>query len=394
MTRRATVGLAALLLALVPVEAHAQAKKKPSPAPKAFQVELEQDGKPVPIKDHEAALRRAPFALILTMPDQDYVYVSASFESGLYETARTGKNFSQADLRGGIAAAEGDANKSKDLFIRTPKDAIIHAWSCDAGEYQRFDQLTPDAPGCRGRRTIEGVHLGGENVPLGKLLRRPLHLVFFRGGLGSGGVEKETGRDWLKLYLDTVPEATKASVRSYLEASLDTAKPTAARAAALQALAALGQEAIFAMDAVGHDSAVKAREAAAVADLRAILAAQMAYSSTNGGFYDGLGCLTDPKTCRPKYTGEAFLKRAAFETRNGYNKLLIPGPAASKDEIKRAKASDSSLKDFILVAWPETFGETGYRAFCADAGGSICFVEGASPPAKDGRCDPACTPLR
>jgi hypothetical protein len=87
------------------------------------------------------------------------------------------------------------------------------------------------------------------------------------------------------------------------------------------------------------------------------------------------------------------LKRAAFETRNGYKKLLIPGPAASKDEIKRIKASDSSLKDFILVAWPETFGETGYRAFCADSGGRICFVEGSSPPAKDGRCDPACTPL-
>lgn len=394
MIRRATAALAAVLLALASSLAHAQAKKKASPPPKLFKIELEQDGKPVPIKDHEAVLRRAPFALILTLPNQEDVFVSASFESGLYETARNGNTFSQADLRGGIAAAEGEANKSKDLFIRTPSDAIIHAWSCDAGNYQRFDQLTPDAPGCRGRRTVESVYLAGEDVPLGKLLRRPLHLVFFRGGLGSGGVEKETGRDWLKLYLDTVPEATKASVRSYLEASLDTGKPTAARAEALQALAALGQEAILAMDAVGHESAVKAREAGAVADLRTILSAQMAYSSVNGGFYDGLGCLTEPRTCRPKYTGEAFLKRVSFETRNGYKKLLIPGPAASKDEIKRAKASDSSLKDFILVAWPETFGETGYRAFCANSGGSICFMEGASAPAKDGRCDPACTPLQ
>jgi hypothetical protein len=301
MTRRAAV--AALLLALAPSPAHAQAKKKPSPAPKAFKVELEQDGKPVPIKDHEAVLRRAPFALILTLPDKEDVFVSASFEPGLFETARNGKSFSQADLRGGIAAAEGEANKSKDLFIRTPSDAIIHAWSCDAGEYRRFDQLTPDAPGCRGRRTIESVYLGGEDVPLGKLLRRPLHLVFFRGGLGSGGVEKETGRDWLKLYLDTVPDATKASVRSYLEASLDTGKPTAERAAALQSLAALGPEAILAMDAVGFESGVKAREAAAVGDLRAILSAQAAYASVNGGFYDGLGCLVDPRTCRPKYTG-------------------------------------------------------------------------------------------
>jgi hypothetical protein len=68
MTRHAVAGLAVVLLALAPAAVQAQPKGKPSPAPKRFKVELEQDGKPVPIKDHEAVLRRAPFALVLTMP--------------------------------------------------------------------------------------------------------------------------------------------------------------------------------------------------------------------------------------------------------------------------------------------------------------------------------------
>jgi hypothetical protein len=387
MTRRSLAALATVLLASHPLAAQAQAKRKPAPAASAFRVELEQDGQPVPIKDHEAVLRRAPFALILTLPDKDGV-----FEPELYETARSGRAFGRADLRGGIAGAEAEANKSRDITIRTPSDPVIHFWDCDAGQYQRFDQLTPGGGGCRGRRSIDSFYLG-ESVPIGKILRRPLHVVFFRGSLGTGGVEKEVGRDWLKLYLDTVPDSLKAGVRSYLDASLDTTKATADRVSALQSLAALGPEAIVAMDALGHETAVKAREAAAVADLRAILAAQSAYASANGGFYDGLGCLIDPRSCRPRFAGEAFLERTAIEARNGYTKLIIPGTKASKDEIKRAKASDSSLKDFVLVAWPETFGETGYRAFCADAGGRICFVEGASPPAKNGRCDPACKPL-
>jgi hypothetical protein len=360
-----------------------------TPAAKAFKVELEQDGKPVAIKDHEAMLRRAPFALILTVPDAAELYVSAAFEAASLETARSGKPFGRDDFRSAIGGAEGDANASRDIMIRTPGNPLISVWTCALG---RFDQVTPVGLGCKGRRSIEKVFIG-EDVPLGQLLRRPLHIVFLRGTLGDAGVEKELSRDWLTLYLDTVPDGIKASASSQLQTLFDTKKPAAERTAALQTLGAMGADAIAAIDVLSLELGVKARQSAAVADLRTIVSAEAAYASGNAGLYDGPPCLIEPRKCRPKFAGEPFLTLFTLEARNGYKKLFLPGAAASKDEIKKGKASDTSLKDFILVAWPETFGESGYRAFCADSTGRICSVESATPPAKNGRCIPGCVPL-
>jgi hypothetical protein len=279
-------------------------------------------------------------------------------------------------------------------MVRTPGTDRLHFWDCSPGAESRFDQLTPQGAGCRGRRTVDNLFIGDEPVALAKLLRRPLHLVFFRGTLSGDGVVKETGRDWLTLYLDTVPDSQKAAAKGHLEALVDTRRPMDEREAALQGLAGMGRQGIQALDAVTFEAAIHAREAGAVADLRAIISAEAAYAAGNGGFFDGPPCLLEPQKCRPKYSGTPFLTMRMLEATNGYKKLFLPGaPPPSSDEIKKAKASPSSLKDYIVVAWPETFGETGYRAFCADSSGKVCFVEGASPPAKNGRCEARCSPL-
>ncbi|HVO10728.1 MAG TPA: hypothetical protein VMX54_08270 [Vicinamibacteria bacterium] len=386
---------AACCVCALPVQA--QARKPParasrpaaSSAARVFKVEVEQDGKPVPIRDHEALLRRAPFALLLTLPDASDVFVSASFEPATYDVARSGAPFGKEDFRSAISGAEGPANAGNDIFVRGPDRPILSVWSCSLG---RFDQLTTVGAGCRGRRTIEKVFTS-EPVPLDRLLRRPLHLVFLRGTVNEAGVEKELGREWLTLYLDTVPDAMRAATETQLKAVFDGHKPTAERAAALQALAAMGPDAITSLDVIAFDAAVRAREAAAVADLRAILSAESAYASVNGGLYDGPPCLVEPQRCRPKFTGKPFLQAATLQTRNGYKREFQPGTAASRDEIRKANASATALKDFVLAAWPEMFGETGYRAFCADSSGRICSVEGATAPVKFGRCTTECAPL-
>jgi len=390
---RAVVTAACCACAL-PVQA--QARKSPARAsrlagsgPRGFKVELEQDGKPVAIRDHEALLRRAPFALLLTLPDASDVFVSASFEPATYEVARSGAPFGKDDFRSAISGAEGPANADHDIFVRAPDRPILSVWSCSLG---RFDELTAGAPGCRGRRTIEKV-LTGEPVPLDRLSRKPLHLVFLRGSVSDAGVEKELGRDWLKLYLDTVPEAMKVAAENQLKSVFDGKKGTAERTAALQALAAMGADAIASLDAIAFEAAIRAREAAAVADLRTVLSAEAAYASVNGGLYDGPPCLVEPQRCRPKFTGKPLLEAATLQTRNGYKREFLPGTAASKAEIRKANASATGLKDFVLVAWPEVFGETGHRAFCADSSGRICSAEGATAPVKNGRCTADCEPL-
>jgi len=386
---------AACCLCALPIQAQTRkppAKASRSPASSAarlFKVEVEQDGKPVPIRDHEALLHRAPFALLLTLPDASDVFVSASFEPATYEVARSGGPFGRDDFRSAISGAEGPANAGYDIFVRAPDRPILSVWSCGLG---RFDQVTTAGAGCRGRRTIEKVFTS-EPVPVDRLLRRPLHLVFLRGSVNDAGVEKELGREWLKLYLDTVTDTMRTATETRLKTVFDGHKPAAERTAALQTLAAMGPDAIASLDAIAFDAAVKAREAAAVADLRAILSAESAYASVNGGLYDGPPCLVEPQRCRPKFTGKPFLQAATLETRNGYKREFQPGTAASRNEIRKANASATALKDFVLAAWPEVFGETGYRAFCADSSGRICSAEGATAPVKLGRCATECESL-
>ncbi len=366
---------------------------KAKAAPPVLRLELEQDGRAVPVRDHEALLSRAPFTLLVTLPDKDGVLVSVSFDPATYELASSGRPFGKREFRSGIAGADGKANEGRDLYVGFPDDALLHYWNCDPGEYRRFEPLVPQGPGCRGQRRVENLLLGGEEVPLAKILRRPLFVVVFRGQVGDEGPVKETGREWLKLYLGTAPESLQASVRGQLEAVSGAARPLSEREAALQSLAAQGREALLALDAAGYESGRRAREAVAVADLRAVIAAATAYAATNGGLFDGPPCLVEPARCQPKYRGAPFLSLSTLETRNGYKKLFLPGVPAARDEIKRAKATATSLRDFLVVAWPEVYGETGELAFCGDSSGRVCAAPGSGPPVKDGRCLPGCEPV-
>ncbi len=251
MPRVMTLAVVLAVISAGPSAAQSAAKKAaPAPAARSFKVEVEQEGKALATKDHEVIVRRAPFALLLTLPEKTGVFVSVSFEPEITETARSGKPFGKADFRSAIAGAEGVANKDHDLMVRTPGTDRLHFWDCSPGDDSRFDQLTPQGAGCRGRRTVDNLFIGDESVALAKLLRRPLHLVFFRGTLSGDGVVKEMGRDWLTLYLDTVPDSQKAAAKGYLESLVDVSRPMDQREAALQGLAGMGRQGIQALDAV------------------------------------------------------------------------------------------------------------------------------------------------
>lgn len=390
----------ALLATLATATAGAQGAKKPAPpkrtGPVEFKLEIEQDGKPVEIKDHEAYLRRGEFAILITFPGKESVHVSASFDASLYEDARAGRPFGNR-FRSGLSGAEGLRNKDFDLYLSTPQDPRLHYWWVpDDGEKDqaRFDELTRVGTGYRGRRTVRAYFLGPDkSIPV-TASRRPLHLVLVQGEAKEPDyVVAERRREYLKLYFDAVPAATKEAVRADFELMVGAEKPQADREAALQRLAKQGRTTLNALDAIAAEARVRANEAAALADIRSVISAENVYSSSNASLYDTPDCLESPGQCIPKFRGQSFLTRIA-SIKGGYARTFHAGPAAARDTIKKAKASPSSLTSFAYTAVPEQIGESGQRSFCGDFTGKVCaFDDGAPPAVADGRCPTTCVPL-
>jgi hypothetical protein len=376
------------------------AKKAPAAAsatPRGFKVELEQGGKPVVVKDHEATLARAPFAVLVTSPDQNGVYVSVSFGASLYEDAQTGRPFGKR-FRTTIVGAEGNANGDQEVFVSGPADEMLNYWFYGPKDAIRFDEAIPMGAGYRGRRTIARLFFSAEKVvEMTKAPRKALHLVFVRGKEGKAGdyaiVEEQ--REFLKLYLDTISDGAKEAARGYFMALGDTSKPAAERNAALQAFAKMGPDAISAIDAISAEARLKAHEASAVGDIRTLISAEAAYASMNGGLFDTPGCLVTPGPCLGrKAPSSAFLASEPEGSRNGYTRRFVAGPAPKADEIKRLKASPSSLRSFAYVGVPDLPGESGERAFCGDSTGRVCFMaDGSAPVVKNGACDASCPSL-
>jgi type IV pilus assembly protein PilA len=161
-------------------------------------------------------------------------------------------------------------------------------------------------------------------------------------------------------------------------------------------LNALGLLALPLAAAIAIPSLLRARitanEAAAVDDIRTVVSAQVAYSASNAGYFDGrLECLAAPAPCIPGYGGPTFLDGAFASPlpRHGYRGRLIAGPAAQPPADRAGKVSPSSVKAFAYLVVPVRAGQTGVRAFCADASGVVCYTPDGGTPrtTSTGGCD-------
>ncbi len=143
---------------------------------------------------------------------------------------------------------------------------------------------------------------------------------------------------------------------------------------------------------------VAANEASAIGDTRTVISAQAAYQSANGGFYEGrLQCLATPSACIPGYSesGPVFLdtRLASLETKMGYSRQLRAGAGidaiAPVDSEQRRRLSPTSVASYAYLALPVKHGNTGVRAFCGDASGTICYTTDGREPevTPEGSCD-------
>lgn len=140
---------------------------------------------------------------------------------------------------------------------------------------------------------------------------------------------------------------------------------------------------------------VSANEAAAIADVRAVIVAEAGYRSLNGGYYDTLECVAQPALCIPGHSGPALLEGPGATTglKRGYERSFHAGPAPS--DALPPTVSRSSLTSFAYVAIPSQPGHTGVRSFCGDASGRVCYkVDGSAPDVVAGFCPEDCVTLR
>jgi hypothetical protein len=132
-------------------------------------------------------------------------------------------------------------------------------------------------------------------------------------------------------------------------------------------------------------------EASALRDLRAILAAEVAYASVNGGFFDEPRCLANPAKCLKgdRVVEQVFLdsQRAAFEVRNGYAWSFHPGRAAAPNLLAAGAISPTSVSSYAILARPKGW-PGAVRSFCMDFSGQFCYWLGVDKVVSpdNGRC--------
>ncbi len=136
----------------------------------------------------------------------------------------------------------------------------------------------------------------------------------------------------------------------------------------------------------------RARERNVLLTVQTVLLAQRTYArERNGGLFDELHCLSEPEKCIPNFPEEGAPYLDPTYDWEGvkltYERKFHPGPKATPDEIRKAKAaSPTSLKAFAYTATPVS-PELGLHAYCGDSSGQMCTSEGP-PSVKNGRCDP------
>lgn len=165
-------GLAVALLTVASTGATAQ------DAP--FRIELEQNGRIIPVGNHEAILEPEPFVILVHLSDEQGVWLSASLESAVFEVAQRGGPFGDI-FHIYKVVGEKPENADRDLDLHTNR---LHYFDRGDG-LMKFDEVVRDGTSFVGRRTIERFFVDGSYRELDGSPLPPLHLVFVRGSGSS-----------------------------------------------------------------------------------------------------------------------------------------------------------------------------------------------------------------
>ncbi|MGE0456200.1 MAG: prepilin-type N-terminal cleavage/methylation domain-containing protein [Vicinamibacteria bacterium] len=136
---------------------------------------------------------------------------------------------------------------------------------------------------------------------------------------------------------------------------------------------------------------IAANESGAIGDSRSVSSSEVAYSSSNGGVFGQLTCLSVPTDCGFAAGTTAFIdpQIASQAPKQGYARSFIAGTAVA------GTPDTDGVATFVYAATPVTVAQTGNRGFAVDHSGLICFTtDGTVPPNANASLDPACVPLK
>jgi len=205
-------------------------------------------------------------------------------------------------------------------------------------------------------------------IPFGTLVGALLLAWFLRPGVKALFSERDP---------ETLPPREKEGARQAARSTGLLALGTAA--AAVPPVGICVAVAVVMMSSSGASKQPR-DEPSALAEVRAVAAAERAFADLDDGRYAGLECLAAPSGCLPGFppTAAPFLPQGLVGAgpRHGYRFAFHPAPLSTKQP-----------SSWAFVAAPEGDG----RWLCADAGGRVCAGSGRAPKAlAEGRCPSSC----
>jgi len=170
----------------------------PAGPARSFILGVEQDGRMLPIRDHQVVLKRKPFVIVVVFPVPDAVLVSASLRPDSFEAARRGEPFSAIPGFAGTRARQELFNRDKTLVVG---DDVHQNWQYSSEKVHNFDSVTTRDRALFCRRTVAKYQLSGRQAEDIATIDSPaVYLVFIaRQWSPSPANRPEKQREVLKI---------------------------------------------------------------------------------------------------------------------------------------------------------------------------------------------------
>lgn len=165
-----------------------------------FKLHVEQGGQRITPVNGEITLSRAPFVLVLTLPEPGGVLVNISENPRAYQAAREGKPLAELPGFGRSNLVEGFTNTKRELIL---SDQDYQYWFYFTESINRFDRVVQaDDGGIVCHRAVNQLYLAGKDrtIPLAQYEGKAIHLVFLQADRPALGIPpREYHRECLRI---------------------------------------------------------------------------------------------------------------------------------------------------------------------------------------------------
>jgi len=172
------------------------------PKPTAFAFGIQQDGKKIPISDHEVTLKTKPFKMVFYFDKLPSMFVQASLRPDAVQMAKAKVRMDKIiDMSSQIS--ENFQNPEGLLYIYGDNFQRCHNWAYLGKDSHRYDQngITKVAQNKGGgylcTRTVSGLCIDGRDEKIQNCPSNTLYLVFFTVTRNAKNQLVETNRDWV-----------------------------------------------------------------------------------------------------------------------------------------------------------------------------------------------------